>query len=75
MRLVNADDYEYPGDLIYMPTIDAVPVVRCKDCQLRGGITCPMLRLIPNGCVMNFADGTTDNGYCSRGVRKGANDG
>lgn len=27
MRLIDADAYEYPGDLIHMPTIDAVPVV------------------------------------------------
>ena len=27
MRLIDADAYQYPGDLIYEPTIDAVPVV------------------------------------------------
>lgn len=27
MRLIDADAHEYPGDLIHMPTIDAVPVV------------------------------------------------
>ena len=26
MRLINADAYQYPGDLIDEPTIDAVPV-------------------------------------------------
>ena len=33
MRLIDADAYQYPGDLIYEPTIDAVEVVRCKDCK------------------------------------------
>lgn len=27
MRLIDADAYEYPGDLINEPTIDAAPVV------------------------------------------------
>ena len=27
MRLIDANAYEHPGDLIHMPTIDAVPVV------------------------------------------------
>lgn len=32
MRLIDADAYQFPGDLVNEPTIDAVPVVRCKDC-------------------------------------------
>lgn len=32
MRLIDADAYQFPGDLIYEPTIDAVEVVRCRDC-------------------------------------------
>ena len=32
MRLIDADAYEFPGDLVNEPTIDAVEVVRCKDC-------------------------------------------
>ena len=32
MRLIDADAYQFPGDLINEPTIDAVEVVRCKDC-------------------------------------------
>ena len=32
MRLIDADAYQYPGDLIDEPTVDAVEVVRCKDC-------------------------------------------
>jgi len=33
MRLIDADAYEFPGDLKYEPTIDAVPVVRCRECK------------------------------------------
>lgn len=32
-RLIDANAYAYPGDLINEPTIDAVEVVRCKDCK------------------------------------------
>lgn len=70
MRLVNADDYEYPGDLIHMPTIDAVPVVRCKDCKFRRTMLCPMTHMIPSSTSVHFADGASDEGFCSRGARK-----
>lgn len=33
MRPIDADAYQFPGDLINEPTIDAVPVVRCKECK------------------------------------------
>lgn len=33
VRLIDANAYEYPGDLIHMPTVDAVPVVRCLECK------------------------------------------
>ena len=44
VRLIDANAYEYPGDLIHMPTIDAIPVVhgwweldggwwRCSACR------------------------------------------
>ena len=32
-RLIDANAYAYPGDLINEPTVDAVEVVRCKDCE------------------------------------------
>lgn len=40
MRLIDADAYEYPGDLVDMPTIDAEPVrhgrwidgMKCSEC-------------------------------------------
>lgn len=37
MRLIDADAYQFPGDLIYEPTIDAVEVVRCWDCKFSIG--------------------------------------
>ena len=32
-RLIDANAYAYPGDLAGEPTVDAVEVVRCKDCK------------------------------------------
>ena len=49
------------------PTVDAVEVVRCKDCRYRGLICCPAIHeTIGNGLV----DYATDNGYCWRGKPK-----
>ncbi len=70
MRLINADAYAYPGDLVNEPTIDAVEVVRCFECVRRGD---------PGECPMCFfSDGdwddyTNDNGYCDRGEREEEN--
>ena len=42
------------------PTVDAVPVVRCKDCRkLRGNGTCNVIEMICN-----------PNDFCSYGERK-----
>ena len=49
------------------PTIDAVPVVRCKDCIRRYDTNeCPMCFLIEG----NYCDYMNENGYCDRGERK-----
>ena len=49
------------------PTIDAVPVVRCKDCIRRYDTDeCPMCFLIEG----NYCEYTNENGYCDRGERK-----
>ena len=49
------------------PTIDAVPVVRCRECKYHNEPTCPM-RLSFNW--------TEDNDFCSYGERKeGADNG
>ena len=55
------------------PTIDAVPVVRCKDCIRRYDTDeCPMCFLIEG----EYCEYTNANGFCARGERKeGADNG
>ena len=55
------------------PTVDAVPVVRCKDCIRRYDTDeCPMCFLIEG----NYCEYTNENGFCDRGERKeGADNG
>ena len=49
------------------PTIDAVPVVRCKDCIRRYDTDeCPMCFLIEG----KYHEYTNGNGFCDRGERK-----
>ena len=48
-------------------TIDAVPVVRCKDCIRRYDTDeCPMCFLIEG----KYYEYTNENGFCDRGDRK-----
>ena len=50
-----------------LPAVDAVEVVRCKDCNRRyDADECPMCCLIGG----ESHDYTADNGYCDRGERK-----
>ena len=82
MRLIDADS-DYIQETIYRrgfktrqdieewlnnaPTIDAVPVVRCKYCIRRYDTDeCPMCFLIEG----NYCDYTNENGFCDRGDRK-----
>lgn len=51
------------------PTIDAVPVVRCKDCKRRGTDDCPMH--IKGTPVDEEFLSKVDNDFCSYGERKG----
>ena len=57
------------------PTIDAVPVVRCKDCKYRGNsFACPMCH---DESIYDDDDGyddytydrTDDDGFCNNGER------
>ena len=49
------------------PTIDAVPVVRCKDCIRQYDTDeCPMCFLIEG----KYYEYTNENGFCDRGERK-----
>ena len=51
------------------PTIDAVEVVRCKDCKHRREI-CSMRYIEMMGEDERIHDYSTDNGYCSWGERR-----
>ena len=78
MRLIDVDAFlekmkrtnryfDVKFDIEEMPTIDAVPVVRCKDCIRRYDTDeCPMCFLIEG----NYCDYTNENGFCDRGERK-----
>lgn len=61
------------------PTIDAVPVVRCKDCKNRGTpYSCPMRKLVmPVEGPGSYEDCTEDEGFCHLGAKMdgGAADG
>ena len=89
MRLIDADETiinfgfewddisptrdEFVAFLKKQPTIDAVPVVRCKDCIRRYDTDeCPMCFLIEG----KYYEYTNENGFCDRGERKeGADNG
>ena len=83
MRLINADEAiinfgfewddipptrdEFVVFLKKQPTIDAVEVVRCKDCIRRYDTDeCPMCFLIEG----KYYEYTNGNGFCDRGERK-----
>lgn len=55
------------------PTIDAVPVVRCKDCVYRGAHDlCPMCVRVYQLDENGYLDCTVDDGYCHRGAKMDA---
>ena len=83
MRLIDADEAiinfgfewddisptrdEFVAFLKKQPTIDAVPVVRCKYCIRRYDTDeCPMCFLIEG----RYCEYTNENGFCDRGERK-----
>ena len=83
MRLIDADEAiinfgfewddisptrdEFVAFLKKQPTIDAVPIVRCKDCIRRYDTDeCPMCFLIEG----KYCEYTNGNGFCDRGERK-----
>ena len=58
---------EFVAFLKKQPTIDAVPVVRCKYCIRRYDTDeCPMCFLIEG----KYYEYTNENGFCDRGERK-----
>ena len=60
------------------PTVDAVEVVRCKDCKHRGDYPCPMYydELVESNydgyreCDWVEHDNTKDDGFCHIGERE-----
>ena len=54
------------------PVVDAVEVVRCKDCKNRGSTyDCPMRKLVfPLDGAGRYEDFTTDDGFCNHGVKR-----
>ena len=82
MRLIDVDAFlekmkrtsryfDVKFDIEEMPTIDAVPVVRCKDCIRRYDTEeCPMCYLSEG----KYYEYTNENGFCDRGERKEGTD-
>ena len=78
MRLIDVDAFlekmkrtsryfDVKFDIEEMPTIDAVTVVRCKDCIRRYDTDeCPMCHLSEG----NYCEYTNENGFCDRGEQK-----
>lgn len=53
-------------DLFAAPRVDAVEVVRCKDCKRRGGVMCPVEESVYQYPWFD----TKDDGFCSYGERR-----
>ena len=53
------------------PTVDAVEVVRCKDCAKNGLFTCPMCYIENHELIFINHD---PEFFCGSGERKGGND-
>ena len=55
--------------------VDAVPVVRCRDCKHRCTEQCPMFikeyAWEWDGFELDYVDLAVDNGFCHRGEKKG----
>lgn len=78
MRLIDADklerqeywgnerclDYVDADDIDNAPTVDAVPVVRCKDCKHEFG----------GSCILCGFQKRKPEDFCSYGERKGKNE-
>lgn len=85
MRLIDADAFIkhwnsewrhlHPDDcylvaLANFPTIDAVPVVRCKDCKNWGGVTFGNVCRRWSAPLAGMKNCTGGNDYCSYGERR-----
>lgn len=71
--------YDYLSEIDDAPTIDAVDVVRCRDCKHRYGDECPMRHIEwveyeEDGFMERddiVHDHTVDDGFCNCGEREG----
>lgn len=62
-------------DIHKAKVVDAVPVVRCRDCVLRGSDYCPMCHDEytydeDDGSDYYTVDNTDDDGFCHKGKRE-----
>ena len=58
----------------FLPTIEAEPVVRCRDCRKRRSRECPMcdyeqLWDDDEGWIDAYRDRTEDEGFCHKGAK------
>ena len=63
-----------------IPSLDAVPVVRCKDCKWRFSSNCPMFHeeltySEDDGYEWIDRDHTSDDGFCEQGERMDGEEG
>ena len=64
----NADRDEIALPIVNaVPTVDAVVVTRCRDCQYRGMIYCPAVHETMGNGLVSYA---SDEAYCWRGRPK-----
>lgn len=58
-------------DIENAPTIDAVEVVRCKECKYRRKTACPMrsLRVATRGRGYRIQDNMVNDGFCHMGAK------
>ena len=69
----------FPDSVAKAPTIDAVPVVRCRECIHRGSAYCPMRHEDyyfdeDDGADYVTRDYTEDDAYCNQGERMEGDD-
>lgn len=88
MQKSNAHPLDYSTKATYagciamvsaMEPVDAVPVVRCRECVFRGSDHCPMCHDEysydeDDGGDYYTVDNTTDDGFCDQGEREVAED-
>ena len=73
--ILYAEAFEDVIDMVKnLPVVDAVPVVRCRECKHRGYDVCPMCHDEYTydedyGGDYHTVDNTTDDGFCHNGAK------